>query len=168
MNYEAENIFSWFEAPAYVKDLLYQAVLHWEDTPLSREYIMMALDKSDDDINVLTAAYRFFFYKQDYSMALQLALKVMEKVRSAKGLPEFYKTGELFKALRENIEDYDVRMFINAYAAYAFILLKLGNIEKATEILEFLRYIDVNGEFGVPIMLDIISKPQEEEDECEY
>jgi tetratricopeptide (TPR) repeat protein len=168
MNHEAENLFSWFDAPAYAKDLLYQAVLHWEDTPLSREYIMMALDKSDDDINVLTAAYRFFFYKQDYSMALQLALKVMEKVRSAKGLPESYKIGELFKALRENIEYYDVRMFINAYAAYAFILLKLGNIEKATEILEFLKCIDVNGEFGVPIMLDIISKPREEEDEYEY
>lgn len=168
MSYEAENIFSWFEAPACVKDLLYQAVLHWEDTPLSKEYIMLALDKSNDDINVLTAAYRFFFYKQDYNMALQLALKVMEKVRSAKGLPESYKIAELFKALRDNIEDYDVRMFINAYAAYAFILLKLNNIDKATEILEFLKYIDVNGEFGVPIMLDVMSKAQEEEDEYEY
>ncbi len=168
MNCEAENMFSWFKVPSSVKDLLYKAVLHWEDTPLSKSYIMQALENADDDVNVLTAAYRFFFYKQDYNMALQLALKVMEKVRSTKDLPESYKKGELFRALVDHIEDYDVRMFINAYAAYAFILLRLGNIDKATEILEFLKYVDINDEFGVPVMLDIISKQKEDEDECEY
>ncbi|WPM31481.1 hypothetical protein IAE16_06565 [Hydrogenobacter sp. T-2] len=146
--------FSWFEAPEHVKANLQRAVESWEDTEKSSQYVLKALEEDRDNLNVLVSAYRFFFYRQNYSMAIQVALKIMDMLRSKRNIPE--EKREMLAYLRSNLEDYDIRLFINAYSAYAFMLMRLGSLEKATEILSLLKEIDEKGEFGISTMLGLI------------
>lgn len=146
--------FSWFEAPEHVKANLQRAVESWEDTEKSSQYVLKALEENRGNLNVLVSAYRFFFYKQSYPMAIQIALKIMDILRSKRSIPE--KKREMLAYLRSNLEDYDIRLFINAYSAYAFMLMRLGSLEKATEILSLLKEIDERGEFGISIMLGLM------------
>ncbi len=146
--------FSWFEAPEHVKANLQKAIESWEDTEKSSQYVLKALEENRGNLNVLVSAYRFFFYKQNYPMAIQIALKIMDILRSKRSIPE--EKREMLAYLRSNLEDYDIRLFINAYSAYAFMLMSLGSLEKATEILNLLKEIDEKGEFGISTMLGLI------------
>ncbi|MEC4816784.1 MAG: hypothetical protein SAK29_26475, partial [Scytonema sp. PMC 1069.18] len=63
--------FSWFEVPEETKELLILAAKNWENTSESENYINQAIAKTGESTDVLVAAYRFFFYKNNYKMALQ-------------------------------------------------------------------------------------------------
>lgn len=145
--------FSWFEAPLEVKEKLHRAVLNWEKGKEAEEYIEQALEIAGDNLDVLTSAYRFFFYRHNYSRAMDVALRVMELVKRERNIPEDKE--ELLTYLRENMEDYRVRLYISAYTAYAFMLLKLGFVQDARDILSFLQELDHKSEFGVPVLLDL-------------
>lgn len=151
---------SWFEAPPEAKEKLYRAVLSWEKCKEAEGYIEQALEIAGENLDVLTSAYRFFFYRHDYSKAMDIALRVMELVRKEKNMPE--EKEELLTYLRENMEDYRVRLYISACTACAFILLKLGSVEDAREILSALQELDHKSEFGVPVLLDLMRLEHED------
>ena len=79
--------FSWYEVPEDVKQLLVLAADNWENTSESEKYINQALGKTDNNIDVLISAYRYFYYKQNYQMALETAEKVKNKVKETEKLP---------------------------------------------------------------------------------
>ncbi|MHC5831502.1 MAG: hypothetical protein ACYT04_89935, partial [Nostoc sp.] len=59
--------FSWFQVPDDIKSLLILAAQTWENTSESEKYIQQALDQTGENTDVLVAAYRFFYYKNNYS-----------------------------------------------------------------------------------------------------
>lgn len=67
------NKFSWFEVPEDIKNLLILAAQNWENTSESEKYIQQALAQTGENTDVLVAAYRFFYYKNNYSLAIQLS-----------------------------------------------------------------------------------------------
>ena len=79
---------SWYKVPEEIKRLLLLASEHWEDTPLSEHYMRQALAQSQADPDVLVAAYRYFFYKNNNSMALKIATQVIELIQTTEQLPE--------------------------------------------------------------------------------
>ena len=76
-----ENKFSWYDVPEDIKNLLMLAVENWEDTETSENYINQALTKTDGNLDILIGAYRYFFYKNNMKMSLQLAHKVIAEVK---------------------------------------------------------------------------------------
>ena len=55
-------------------------------------------------------------------------------------------------------------MYLNAYAASGLVLAKLGKIEQAKEISIRMKGIDEKNDFGAGILLDILTRPPEEDD----
>jgi hypothetical protein len=53
---------------------------------------------------------------------------------------------------------------LNAYAASGLVLAKLGEIDQAKEISIRVKEIDAKNDFGAGILLDILTRPAEEDD----
>jgi tetratricopeptide (TPR) repeat protein len=156
------NKFSWFQVPEDIKKLLILAAQNWENTTESEKYIHQALAKTGDNTEVLVSAYRFFYYKNNYSLALQTAAKVLDKIKEAEKFPNNWE--ELQPILVKRQEEPQIRLYLNAYAASGLVLAKLGEIEQAKEISNRVKQIDENNDFGAGILLDILTRPAEEDD----
>ncbi|PLZ49460.1 hypothetical protein CBP13_18125, partial [Fischerella thermalis WC441] len=62
-------------------------------------------------------------------------------------------------------EEPQIRLYLNAYAASGLVLAKLGEIEKAKEISTQVKSIDDKNDFGAGILLDILTRPAEEDED---
>ncbi|BAZ06616.1 hypothetical protein [Calothrix sp. NIES-3974] len=159
----APDSFSWFDVPEQVKKLLIQAAQSWENTQESEQYINQALEITNNNIDVLVAAYRYFYYKHNYLMALKAAENVMLWVQKNENLPSNQQ--ELKQIILQRLHDAEIRLYINAYSASGLILAKLGKVETAQEICQFIQEIDVNHEYlSAEILLDVLTRSPEEED----
>lgn len=160
MQVDAER-FSWFQVPDDVKQLLMLAAANWDNTSESEKYINQALAKTEDSTDVLVAAYRYFFYKNNYLMALQTAVKVIDIIKLSELLPDNWE--QVKPILMSRKDEPQIRLYLNAYAAYGLVLAKLGEIDKAKKISAQVKEIDDKNQFGAAILYDILTRPSEEE-----
>ncbi|MCS6813254.1 MAG: hypothetical protein NZ772_06745 [Cyanobacteria bacterium] len=157
-----EPTLSWYDLPAEVKQLLIAAATTWEDTAQSQAYIQKALTIAHQSLDVLVAAYRYFFYKHNNSAALTMATQVIERIKQLEQLPESWEL--LAPILRERQEDITIRLYLNAYAASGLILARMGAIAEAVEITSRVSELDTKGEFGAATVLQILTHSDDEED----
>lgn len=156
------NKFSWFLVPDDIKNLLILAAQNWENTSESEKYIQQALEQTGENTDVLVAAYRFFYYKNNYSLALQTTIKLLDKIKELEKFPDNWE--QLQPILVNRKEDPQIRLYLNAYAASGLVLAKLGEIEQAKKISTRVKQIDEKNDFGSGILLDILTHPAEEDD----
>ncbi|ARV57412.1 hypothetical protein BZZ01_01100 [Nostocales cyanobacterium HT-58-2] len=154
--------FSWFQVPEDVKQLLILAAKHWENTAESEKYINQALANTGEETDVLVAAYRYFFYKNNYHMALQIAVKVIDKIKVSEQLPDNWEQTKPILIARK--EEPKMRLYLNTYAAYGLVLAKLGDIEQAKKISIQVKEVDNKNDFGAGILYDILTRPTEEDE----
>ncbi|WGV23917.1 hypothetical protein [Halotia branconii] len=156
------NRFSWFEVSEDIKKLLILAAQTWENTSESEKYIQQALAKTGDNTDVLIAAYRFFYYKNNYALALQTATKVIDKIKEAEQFPDDWD--HLQPILVKRQEEPQIRLYLNAYAASGLVLAKLGAIKQAKLVSTRVKEISDQHDFGAGILLDILTRPVEDDD----
>jgi hypothetical protein len=158
-----EPTLSWYDLSAEVKRLLIAATDTWEDTERSQEYIHQAVAISDRSLDVFVAAYRYFFYKHNDAVALQMARGAIEQVKLLEKLPEDWE--ELAPILSSRKEEYNIRLYLNAYSASGLILARLGAIEEAKTIATRVNDIDNKREFGAATVLSILTNSENEEED---
>ncbi len=154
--------FSWYEVPEDVKQLLVLAADNWENTSESEKYINQALAKTGNNLDVLISAYRYFYYKQNYQMALETAEKVQERVKQTEKLPDDWE--KLKPVLIKRKEEQIIRLYLNSYAATGLILAILGKEQEAKEICHKVKEIDDKNDFGAGVLFDVLTRPPEEDD----
>lgn len=154
--------FSWFKVSEDIKKLLIMASQNWENPLESENYINQALAKTGDNTDVLVAAYRYFYYENNYYMALQTAVKIRDIIKESEKLPDDWEQLKLILLIRK--EEPQIRLFLTAYAASALVSAKLGEIDQAKEISTQIKEIDDKNEFGSALLLDILTRPSEEEE----
>jgi tetratricopeptide (TPR) repeat protein len=159
---QTKNKLSWFDVSDEVKELLILASQTWENTEESGKYMQQALAKTGENTDVLVAAYRYFYYKNNYGLALTTAEKIIAKMKEVENLPHNWE--ELQPILRQRKEEPNIRLFLNAYAASSLVLAKLGKLEQAKEISTKIKGIDNKNDFGASILFDILTRPAEEEE----
>ncbi|MBW4615801.1 MAG: hypothetical protein KME21_21475 [Desmonostoc vinosum HA7617-LM4] len=155
------NRFSWFQVPEEIKKLLILAAQSWENTTESEKYIQQALAKAGENLEILVSAYRFFYYKNNYPLALQTAAKIIDKIKEAEHFPDDWE--QLKPILIKRREESQIRLYLNAYAASGLVLAKLGKIEQAKEISSRIKDIDQKNNFGAGVLLDVLTRPPEDD-----
>jgi len=155
------NRFSWFQVPEDIKELLILAIQNWENTGESQKYMQQALAKTEDNTDVLVAAYRYFYYKNNYALALLTVEKLIAKIGETEKLPDNWQ--QLQPILIQRQEEPQIRLFLSAYAASGLVLAKLGEIERAKEISAKIKDINTKDKFGADILLNILTGSSAEE-----
>ncbi|MGM3304851.1 hypothetical protein ACSQ6I_02520 [Anabaena sp. WFMT] len=158
-----QNKYSWFDVAEDVKELLILAAQTWENTEESTKYMQQALAKTGDNTDVLVAAYRYFYYKNNYVLALTTAEKITAKIKEVEKFPDNWE--QLQPILVKRHEEHQIRLYLNAYAASGLVLAKLGKLDQAKEISARVKGIDEKNDFGSSILLDILTRPPEEDDD---
>ncbi|MGB8702946.1 MAG: hypothetical protein WCD18_26320 [Thermosynechococcaceae cyanobacterium] len=153
---------SWYESSEDAKRLLIAASQTWENTAASEQFMLQALAQPEPALDVLVSAYRFFFYKNNNSMALQMAQQVMARVKATEGLPDDWT--QLQPLLTARKEEPNIRLYLNAYAASGFVLARLGQTEDALAIASRVKSLDDRNEFGARTVLDILTRPADDDD----
>jgi hypothetical protein len=125
---------SWYDVPSEVKQLLIAAAGSWEDTERSQIYIEQAIADPEVALDVLIAAYRYFFYKHNDPLALQIANRVVQRIRTAESLPEEWV--QLQPILVNRREDPAIHLYINTYAVTGLVLARLGAIWAVVAVLK--------------------------------
>ncbi len=156
------NRFSWFQVPEDVKQLLILAAESWENTSQSEKYMHQALAKAGENTDILVSAYRFFYYKNNYPLALQTAIKVLDKIKELENLPDDWE--QLQPILVKRQEEPQIRLYLNAYAASGMVLARSGEFEQAKQISNRVKSIDNNNDFGAGFLFDILTRPADEDD----
>ncbi len=157
-----EPSLSWYDVPPEVKRLLLAAADSWEDTDRSQDYIQQAIANPDASLDALVAAYRYFFYKHNDPLALQVALRVMQRVQQAENLPQDWTT--LQPILIQRRDDAAIRLYINAYAASGLVKARLGALEEAKKITARVSEIDPKRESCAATVFDVLTRPDDEDD----
>ncbi|MBW4641729.1 MAG: hypothetical protein KME23_01660 [Goleter apudmare HA4340-LM2] len=153
--------FSWFHVPEDIKKLLILATQTWENTTESEKYMQTALAKSAEHTDVFVAAYRFFYYKNNYPLALQTTVQLLDKIKELEKLPDNWE--QLKAILVSRKEDPNIRLYLNAYAASGLVLAKLEELELAKEISARVKEVDEKNDFGAGILWDILTRPLEDD-----
>jgi tetratricopeptide (TPR) repeat protein len=153
---------SWYNVSEDVKTLLILASNNWENTILAEQYIHEALKKAENNLDVLTGAYRFFFYKKKSKIALEIAKKILKIIEETENLPLQWE--QLKPILANRQYDSSIRLYINAYAAQGFILAKLGQLEEAKLITKRVKEIDKNRESCAATVFEVLTKSLDEDD----
>jgi len=151
----------WFSVAASAQPLLAAAAKTWENTLVSERYIQQALAQPDADLGVLESAYRFYFYKNDNCKALDVAVRVCDRIHETHHWAHDW--GSLMPILTGQIDQPSARLYLSAYAASGLLLARLGQIEAAQSVAEQIQQIDAK-EFGAELLLNILNTPTEEED----
>ena len=71
---------------------------------------------------------------------------------------------QLQPILVKRLEEPQIRLYLNAYAASGMVLANLGEFDQAKEISNRVKEIDKNNDFGAGILLDILTRPPDEDD----
>jgi tetratricopeptide (TPR) repeat protein len=153
---------SWFDVSPEIKQLLLSASKNWDNTDESERYIHQALAESGDDLTVWIAAYRYFFYKNNLPMALQVVRTVVDRLKESEQLPQDWE--QIKSIVIKKKEDESIRLFLSAYAAMGLVLARLGDTDSAKEIASRIKEIDDKNEFGGSTVWNILHQPPDEDE----
>lgn len=162
--------FSWFDASTEVKELLVLATKTWENPEESLKYMEQALAQNEKDTNldILVAAYRYFYYQNNYDLALKMANKIIAIIKQSEQLPDDWKSMKPTLVSRQ--EESQIRLLLNTYAAMGMILAKLGDLEQSKRIIKNIqsmneKYNEYNKyDFGASILWKILNPPLKDEE----
>lgn len=93
---------------------------------------------------------------------MQTTYQLLDKIKKSEKFPDEWE--QLQPLLINRREESQIRLYLNAYAAAGLVLAKLGEIEQAKEISMRVKTIDDKHDFGAGILLDVLTRPAEEDD----
>lgn len=157
-----EERISWCDVKPEIKQLLLLASENWEYTGLAEKYIREALSNAGDNLDVLVAAYRFFFYKHQSAAALSIAQQVIQLIATQEKFPQEWS--QLKPILSDRATEPTVRLYLNAYAAKGLILAQLGRLDEAREISQQVKEIDDSRQFCSTTVFEVITRSPDEDE----
>ncbi len=154
--------------PAVVNELLLQASSSYSEgkaeLPLLRAYLL-----APDNLSVLVALYRFYFYRHRYDEALRIAELSMQAAACRLGFPDSWeRLDESYLSRAASRSLGMVRFYLLALKAAAYIKLRMGECEVAQEMLLTVQNMDVNDRLGSDLLLAIIDRHQQQSAEQSY
>jgi hypothetical protein len=145
---------SWYPVSEDIKRLLLSVSEHWHTPEIADQYMQQAIALAGDRPDVLVSAYRYFFYTHNNQLALQVAQKVLALVQKSENLPTEWV--QLKPILSERLDEPNIRLYINAYAASGLIHARLGELEVAQQIATRVSEIESRNEFGGKVVQNIL------------
>lgn len=157
---------SWYPISEDIKGLLLSVSEHWHTPEIADQYMQQAIALAGDHPDVLVSAYRYFFYTHNNRLALQVATKVLAMVQKREDLPTEW--GQLKPILSDRLDEPNIRLYINAYAASGLIHARLGELAAAQQIAMRVSEIENRNEFGGKVVQNILEHGDEDDGDAYF
>jgi len=115
-------------------------------------------------VAVLISLYRFYFYKGRLDEALDIARICLTKAAQENNLPPNWRDTKADDAIFCRYEDIAPRFFLFTLKGYAYLQLRLGNMEEGLEAVLKLLELDASDKIGARVLLEIIQRAGEDDE----
>ncbi|MCK9915701.1 hypothetical protein MXD81_41740 [Microbacteriaceae bacterium K1510] len=144
--------------PEEAEYCLYQAGLAYHDDTLAEEYLREAQEAAPDHAAVLIGLYRFYFYKGRLREALGIAERCLAKASRENGFPANWRDVRPDHGTFGLYEEILPRFFLFTLKGYAYLHMRLGNVDEGRVAVEKLLELDPSDKVGAGVLLGIIER----------
>jgi tetratricopeptide (TPR) repeat protein len=144
--------------PEKVSHLLMQAAAAYGDDQ-SERLLLRAFLFAPDNLSVLVALYRTYYYQHRLDEAQQVAQRALHVVASRLDFPMDWRHVDLAELSHAVLKSMGlVRFYLLTLKAEAYLYLRLGQLEEGRERLRKVRELDTTDHFGAGVLLDMLSR----------
>lgn len=144
--------------PSEAEELLWQASLSYAEGDIAERHLREAEALAPGHAAVLIGLYRFYFYKGRLREALEIAAVCLEKAARDNKLPLNWRDVKAGDALFGRYEEILPRFFLFTLKGYAYLQMRLGNLEEGHAAISKLLELDPSDKVGAKVLLEVIER----------
>ncbi len=150
--------------PAAAEHCLRQAAAAYGHDALAEQNLRDAEALAPDHAAVLIGFYRFYFYKGRLREALEVADRCLAKAARENDLPADWRDVTAGDAAFGGYDDMLVRFFLFALKGYAYLQIRLGNLEQGGVAVAKLLELDPSDKIGATVLRDVLERNGRDDD----
>ncbi|WP_024520706.1 hypothetical protein [Bradyrhizobium sp. Tv2a-2] len=151
--------------PHEVDHHLWRAGLCYHLDEVAESHLRQALALAPGRSAVLIGLYRFYFYKGRLSEALEIARCCVAKAARESGLPDDWPDVNAVDAAFGRYENILSRFYLFSLKAYAYLQMRLGNLDEGRAAAEKLLELDPTDKIGGKVLLEVIEGMGKDDDD---
>jgi tetratricopeptide (TPR) repeat protein len=117
-----------------------------------------------DHAAILIGLYRFYFYKGRLNDTLNIARLCLKKAAQDNNLPDDWRDVKASDAVFGSYDDMLPRFFLFTLKGYAYLQMRLGNIEEGLAAVLKLMEIDPTDKIGAKVLFDVIERMETDDE----
>lgn len=114
---------------------------------------------------VLIGLYRFYFYKGRLHDALAVAKQCLEKAARENNLTSDWRDVQAGDAAFSRYEDMLPRFYLFTLKGYAYLEMRLGNLEEGRAAVMKLLKLDPSDKIGARVLLGVLERLGQDDDD---
>jgi tetratricopeptide (TPR) repeat protein len=144
---------------------LYEAGLAYQQDAVAEQHLRDAQALAPDHAAVLIGFYRFYFYKGRLREALEIAKLCLKKGARENNLPPDWRDVTAGDAEFSRYEDMLPRFYLFTLKGYAYLQMRLGNLDEGRAAIMKLLELDPSDKIGASVLLGVLERMGQDDDE---
>jgi len=150
--------------PPEAEQHLWQAGLSYHLDDVAESHLREAQALAPGHAAVLIGLYRFYFYKGRLGEALDVAKACLDKAIRDNNLPADWRDVKSTDAVFSRYEEILPRFFLFTLKGYAYLQMRLGNLEEGHAAVRKLLELDPSDKVGAKVLLEVIERIGQDND----
>lgn len=150
--------------PDDAEDHLWQAALSYHLDDVAERHLREAEALAPGHAAVLIGLYRFYFYKGRLSEALGVAKLCLEKALRENNLAPDWREVAAADAPFGDYEEMLPRFFLFTLKGYAYLQMRLGNLDEGRAAVLKLLELDPTDKIGAKVLLGVLDRIGHDDD----
>jgi len=144
--------------PEEAEICLWRASEVYADSEAAEEYLRQAETHAPDHAAVLIGFYRFYFYKGRIQEALKIAERCLIKAARENNFSIEWRLVTKDDATFNSYEAILPRFYLFTLKGYAYLKMRLGEIEESREAVMKLLELDPTDKIGAKVLLGVLDR----------
>lgn len=158
LDLEGQQLYFDEPMPEKVQQLLMQAAAAYGDGQ-SESLLLRAFLYAPDNLSVLVALYRTYYYQHRLDEAKQVAKRALQVVAQRLDFPEDWKEVDIAELSHAILKSMGlVRFYLMTLKAEAYLDLRLGHLDEGRARLRKVAELDASDHFGAAALLDMLAR----------
>lgn len=158
LDLEGQKLYFEEPVPDKVQRLLMQAAASYGDDEAER-LLLLAFLHAPENLTVLVALYRSFYYQHRIDEARQVASHALKVTAKRLGFPTQWRKVNLAELSHAVLKSMGlVRFYLLTLKAEAYLDLRSGELDEGRAKLEKVVELDARDHFGAAALLDVINR----------
>jgi tetratricopeptide (TPR) repeat protein len=150
--------------PPEAEDHLWQAGLSYHLDDVAERHLRDAQALAPGHAAVLIGLYRFYFYKGRLAEALEIAELCLAKATRENNLSADWRAVSPGDASFDRYEAMLPRFFLFTLKGYAYLQMRLGNLDEGRAAILKLLELDPSDKIGARVLLDVLGRAGRDDD----
>lgn len=151
--------------PAAAEAQLHMAGLAYQDDARAESHLQRADELAPGHPAVLIGRYRFYFYKGRLRDALDVAQVCLDLAARAIGLAADWRAVRAGDADFRNFEALRPRFYLFTLKAYAYLRMRLGDLEEGRAAVAKLCELDPEDKLGGSVLSGVLERQGRDDDD---